>query len=79
MKFGFSFNFPTVNESNKTKFVIHSCECTCRRIKTFKKSFWTECFNKFADAEKNLRKLIEKFGDSDFELSPCKGIKKLKT
>jgi hypothetical protein len=82
MKYRFYFNFPTVNETNKTKFVIHSCECTCRKIKTNKNGFWTECYEKYADAEKSLRKLIEKFReyqnyqDFDFEISPCKGIKK---
>ena len=76
MKYRFYFNFPTVNEVNKTKFVIHSCECKCRKIKTNRNGFWTECFDKYADAEKSLGRLIEKFRDSDFEIAPCKGIKK---
>lgn len=76
MKYRFYFNFPTVNEESKTRFVIHSSECKCRKIKTNRNGFWTECYDKYADAEKSLRKLIEKFRDADFDIAPCKGIKK---
>jgi hypothetical protein len=48
----------------------------CRKIKTNRNGFWTECFDEYADTEKSLRRLIEKFRDSDFEIAPCKGIKK---
>ncbi len=74
MKYRFHFNFPTVNEVSKTKFVIHSCVCGCRKIKTNRNGFWTECFDNYADARNSLRKLIEKFRDFDFEIAPCKGI-----
>jgi hypothetical protein len=65
------FNYHNVNEKRKTKFVIHSRECKCRNIKTNRNGFWTECYEKYADAEKSLRRLIEKFRDSDFEIAPC--------
>lgn len=76
MKYRFYFNFPTVNETKKTRFVIHSNECKCKHVTTNRNGFWTEWYSKYEDAYLSLYKLMDKFRDSDFEISPCKGIKK---
>ena len=67
MKYRFYFNFPTVKDESKTRFVIHSSECKCRKIRTNRNGFWTECYEKYADAEKSLRRLTEKFRDSELK------------
>jgi hypothetical protein len=78
MKYRFYFNFRRVNEKSKTKYVIHSDECKCRHIKTNYNGFWTECYDEYTDAENSLQRLIDKFRNFDYEISPCKGIKIIK-
>lgn len=48
-----------------------------KKTRTNKIGFWTECYDKYEEAEKCLRRLIVKFRDSDFEIAPCKGIKNM--
>lgn len=71
MKYRFYFNFPTVNERNRTRFIIHCNTCNCQSVGNSRNGFWTDWYDDYEDAFNHLNKLIDSFRVDDFEIDTC--------
>ena len=71
MNYRFYFNFRTVNEINRSDFVIHCNTCHCRKIKSNINGFWSDWFESYEDAYNVLNKLVDEFREHDYIVRPC--------